>query len=419
MRARFGLLLLPFLLLGSAAEKNSCMECHSVMDGNLQRPAVLIKNDVHIANGLTCTDCHGGDRKSDDPEAAMNRSKGFVGKVARSAIPKMCARCHSNPDLMRKFRPQQRVDQFELYQTSVHGKRLAAGDENVATCIDCHSVHDIRGVKDPLSPVYPTRIPDTCGRCHADPAHMARYGISTTQLADYRSSVHWNALTQRGDLSAPNCASCHGNHGAKPPQVESVAAVCGTCHVMFAKLYDQSVHQPIFSGANGGGGCVVCHSNHAIHKPSTAMLTGGASVCSQCHEAGSAGARAAATMAGWIEGLAGALQRSEDVLRRADKFGMEVSEPQLRLMDGRESLVKARLAMHAFKVEEMKKPVEEGMAIADETLKAGQAALHEKDVRRLGLAVSVGLIAIAIGAIWLLIRRMEASEAGLGATGSS
>ena len=99
---------------------------------------------------------------------------------------------------------------------------------------------------------------------------MAKYGIPTNQLAEYRTSVHWAALSKRGDLSAPNCASCHGNHGAKPPEVESVAAVCGNCHVLFAQLYEKSVHEPIFSGASGGGGCIVCHSNHGIHQPSTA-----------------------------------------------------------------------------------------------------------------------------------------------------
>jgi hypothetical protein len=412
MRARAILLLLPIVCAATiCAQKNSCVDCHSAVDGDLQRPALLIKNDVHIASGLGCVDCHGGDATQDDPSQAMSKSKGFTGKPARDAVPKLCARCHSNPDFMRRFRPQQRVDQFELYQTSIHGKRLAAGDQNVATCNDCHSVHDIRAVKDPLSPVYPTRLPDTCGRCHADSARMAHYGIATTQLTDYRTSVHWKALTTRGDLSAPNCASCHGNHGAKPPQVESVAQVCGTCHVLFAKLYEKSVHEPIFSAASGGGGCIVCHSNHAIHKPSTAMLVGSGAVCAQCHEAGTPPAQTAATMAGWIDGLDSALKQSEAAIAQADKFGMEVSEAQVRMLDGRESLVKARLALHAFKPDEMKKPVDEGMAIAAETLKAGQAALHEKDFRRMGLAVSVGLIGIAILAIWLLLRRIEAAPA--------
>lgn len=410
---RFVLLLAPAGLLAQAPAReparDTCVECHSVMEGRIQRPALLIRNDVHIANGLSCADCHGGDRSSDDPTESMNPRKGFVGKVARTAIPKLCARCHSNPDFMRKFRPQQRVDQYELYQTSIHGKRLAAGDANVATCIDCHSVHDIRQVKDALAPVHPLRLPETCSRCHSDHQKMAKYGIPTDQFDKYRTSVHWTALKIRGDLSAPNCASCHGNHGAKPPEVESVAVVCGSCHVLFAQLYEKSVHQPIFSAASGGGGCIVCHSNHAIQDPSTAMLVGPKAVCSGCHEAGTPGANAAAQMGQWLDGLDSALKRSEAVLASADKYGMEVSEAQVRLIDGRESLVKARLALHAFQPAEMRKPIDAGMAIANETLRAGEAALHEKDIRRFGLAASVIFIGITIAAIWMFLRRIEAN----------
>src|ERR1019366_10597502 len=295
------------------------------------------------------------------------------------AIPQLCAKCHASPDFMRRYRPQQRVDQLELYKTSVHGKKLAAGDETVATCIDCHSVHDIRAVKDNQSPVHPLRLADTCGHCHADEAKMAKYKIPTNQLAEYKTSVHWAALSKRGDLSAPNCASCHGNHGAKPPDVESVSAVCGSCHVLFEQLYEKSVHNAVFSGAGGGGGCMVCHSNHAVHYPSTAMLAGPKAVCSGCHDAGTAPAAAATQMAGWLDGLDAALKRSETVLASAEQSGMEVSEAQVRLIDGRENLVKARLALHSMKPAEMQKPVEAGMAIAQATQKAGEFALHEKD----------------------------------------
>jgi len=242
----FGLWTVP----GSAAD--SCVTCHAAVDDAAKGPAALIKNDVHIAHGLSCADCHGGDRTSDDPDVAMNKAKGFKGKPARATIPKFCATCHSSPDYMRKYAPRERVDQFELYQTSVHGKRLAAGDTAVATCIDCHSVHDIRAVKDTAAPVYPLRVAETCSRCHSDAQKMAPYKIPTNQFQEYKTSVHWEALTKRGDLSAPTCASCHGNHGAKPPQVESVSAVCGSCHVLFEQLNEKSVHNAVFSGAASG-----------------------------------------------------------------------------------------------------------------------------------------------------------------------
>jgi len=209
------IILFLYWSLSIASAADSCMTCHSAMEEGTKGPSTLIKNDVHIAHGLSCADCHGGDRSSDDPTIAMSKAKGFKGKPARTAIPKFCAACHANPDIMRKFAPSERVDQYELYQTSVHGKRLAAGDTNVATCIDCHSVHDIRAVRDGLSPVHPLHVAETCARCHSDKLKMAPYKIPTNQFEEYRTSVHWEAMTKRGDLSAPTCASCHGT-GREP-----------------------------------------------------------------------------------------------------------------------------------------------------------------------------------------------------------
>jgi Doubled CXXCH motif (Paired_CXXCH_1). len=182
-------LLFLLLLLVPLSAKDSCLECHSSLEGGLKTPAVRFSADIHARAGFHCTDCHGGDRTAEDPQQAMSKAKGFAGHVARTDIPKLCARCHSDAALMKKFKPQERVDQMAQYQTSVHGKRIAAGDESAATCIDCHSVHDVRAVKDALSPVYPLRLPDTCGRCHADASHMAGHKLETTQLAQYRGSV--------------------------------------------------------------------------------------------------------------------------------------------------------------------------------------------------------------------------------------
>ena len=137
------------------------------------------------------------------------------------------------------------------------------------------------------------------------------------------------------------------------------------------------------------------------------MLIGPDAVCSSCHPAGSSQHNTAVQMAGWINGLDAALRQSEALLKRAEEFGMDVSEAQMRLIDGRESLVKSRLVIHSMQVEQIRNSVAAGSAIADETLKAGQAALHEKDIRPLGLAISVVLIVITMIAIRMLIRRLE------------
>jgi len=387
--------------LAAGPPKDSCVECHAALADELQKPALTFATDIHSQHGFSCADCHGGDRGADDAEIAMSAAHGFKGKPARKMAPQLCARCHSDVGLMRRYNPRERVDQYAEYQTSVHGKLIASGDEAAATCIDCHSVHDIRAVKDPLSPVHPLRLPETCARCHADAARMAKYKIPTNQFAEYRQSVHWEALAKRRDLSAPSCASCHGNHGATPPQVSSVAAVCGSCHAMMEDLYDKSPHHDVFAAMNLGG-CVVCHSNHGVK-----MLAGEGSVCKQCHEAGSAESRTAAGMAATITKLDSALKSSDAVLAQAARSGMEVSEAVMKEQDGREALVKARVAVHTLDPFVVQKAAEAGMAIAAETRHAGEAALKERDFRRFGLLFALLAIAVTIAGLWLAVRALE------------
>jgi predicted CXXCH cytochrome family protein len=398
-----------FAISLAAAAKDSCLQCHSILEGELQAPAKVFATDIHSRHGFRCNDCHGGDPNADDPEAAMSVSRGFVGNVPRTAIPRLCARCHSDANLIHKFRPQQRVDQLAQYRTSVHGKRLAGGDEAVATCIDCHSVHDIRETKDPQSPTHPLRLPETCARCHANAEHMAKYKISTTQFADYQSSVHWAALSKRNDLSAPNCATCHGNHGATPPEVGSIAEVCGTCHVVFQELFSKSPHQVAFADL---GSCTVCHSNHGIKPPSDAMLAGSSAICSQCHDDSSAGGKAALEMASLIKNLDESVQRSDKLLERGRSYGMEVSEAVLRQAEAKENLEKARVAVHAFRPDAVRKPVLAGLSITRETWNAGETALRERDYRRIGLGVSLAFILITLAGLWLKIRRIEDKQKG-------
>lgn len=390
-----------------AAAQNSCRDCHGSLDDNLAKPAQLFDDDVHANDSLSCAGCHGGDPSEYDPEAAMAPSKGFLGHVERRAIPQLCNRCHGDVAYMHRFRPQIRTDQYEQYQTSVHGKRLAQGDEAVAVCTDCHSVHDIREVRSPLSPTYPLKVPETCGRCHADPEHMKAYSIPTDQLESYETSVHWQAVSEGGDLSAPTCPTCHGNHGATPPGVADVEFVCGSCHVVFQQLFDKSPHQEAFA-AMGMAGCITCHENHAVQAPPPEMLgVGDEAVCTNCHSEGDAGYEAAAGMKDQMDELRAALESAQAMLDRAEQSGMEVSDGRLQWNDAREQLVKARTNVHSFATEPVAEAVEAGLEIAQESRTTGEEALAERDFRRKGLAVSLLAIFITMLGLYLAIRSLE------------
>ena len=402
----------PFLILAAGLQAqpaaNSCVQCHASLEGSLARPAQLFERDVHKKAGFSCVDCHGGDPASDDPQVAMSRARGFTGKIDRRAVPARCARCHSDAGLIRRFKPQQRVDQLAQYQTSVHGRRLAAGDTRVANCVDCHGVHEIREVADAESPVHPLRVPETCARCHADAAHMKGYPVPTDQFEKYRKSVHWEALAQRGDLSAPGCATCHGNHGAAPPGVSSVARVCGSCHVVFEELFVKSPHQKAFADL-GMAGCVVCHGNHEVAKPTTNMVgVGTGSICLNCHAQGDKGYQAAGSMRARLDELGAALRRSDDILKTAESSGMEVSEARLELGTANENLIKARVSVHSFDPALVDAAVQKGLAAAQTGYRAGQKALQERDFRRKGLALSLATIAVTMLGLWLAVRELDA-----------
>jgi predicted CXXCH cytochrome family protein len=395
--------LAPAVAAADAAD--SCITCHSQLTGDAAQPAQLFLKDVHHDAGVSCADCHGGDPHDATPDA-MSTAKGFRGKPERTAIPQLCARCHSDPAYMRRFNPRLRTDQFSEYLTSVHGQRLKQGDTKVAVCIDCHGAHGILPVSNPQAPVYPTNVPQTCARCHADPEHMKGYGVPTNQFDLYEKSVHAQALAN-GDTSAPTCATCHGNHGATPPGVSSVASVCGTCHAMNQQLFDKSPHAAVFAAMKLPG-CVQCHSNHEVRAPTDAWVgVGQQSVCVSCHSQGDAGYEAAQKMADDLGRLKAADERTAQILDRAESSGMEVSSARVSLGDAHADLIKARVDLHAFNEADLSKDTDAGSAIAQKAYEAGVAALRERDFRRKGLGVALILIAVSITGLYLKIRQIE------------
>ena len=389
-------------------EGNSCIECHQgIGDPRVTPPAEKFPQDIHLAKGILCQDCHGGDPTNFDPQGSMSRAKGFIGKPGHQAIPQLCGRCHSDAAYMKRFNPTIRVDQVQEYFTSVHGKRLRAGDQKVATCISCHDVHKIRAIKDQQAWTYPVKVVETCGRCHGDAKYMQGYKIATDVVDKYKQSVHYEALTKKGDLSAPTCNVCHGNHGATPPGVDSVANVCGTCHSLTAEFFNQSPHKKAFA-AMGLVPCVTCHNNHDVMKPNDTLVgTDEKAVCVNCHDPASAGYQKAAAIRASLDELRGAVQRAAAILDRAEHAGMEVSQPKFELRGARDALLKTRATVHQFDPAPIQKLSEEGVQIAGKTYEKGVKAMDDLRFRHRGLWVSVGIILVALAGLVLKIREID------------
>lgn len=369
-------------------------------DGHAQVPmkaaTAAFQDDVHAAAGLTCVACH----------TTRAGGAGSYELWPRTTIAPLCATCHSNAAYMRRFDPQVRLDQFLQYQTSTHGRRMAAGDVRVATCTDCHGAHGVKRVTDPRSPIAPLSVTTTCGRCHGDSAWMAPFGRDAAPLGDWSASVHAAALLKRSDTSAPTCASCHGSHGATPPGVSSVANVCAQCHLREAELFRASPKQAIFK-AIGQAECLACHGNHRIEPTADAWvgLEEGA-VCAQCHDRTTNGARVIRDVRLGLDRLSTAVSAADAILTRAERAGMLVNEGRTALRDAREHQVQSRVLVHAFAAAPLAERAAAGAASARRAHDEAEAAMQELQVRRRGLAVATLLVLAFLVTLGLKIRRL-------------
>ena len=384
---------------------DGCIDCHqSLGEERLSQPArAYLETDIHAQRGFGCLACHG-------PTPEHDPARGFLAKPTRRRIPELCGRCHSDAAFMRDYNPALRVDQVAEYLTSVHGQRLMeANDTAVATCVNCHPAHQIRPPSQPQSTVHPLNVAGTCATCHADSLLMGPRGVRTDPVQRYRASVHATLLYETGDLSAPTCNDCHGNHGAAPPGVASVRNVCGQCHATMAEQFARSGHVQTFEEA-GRPGCVTCHGNHDVQTPSDDFLAErNQDVCRACHDSpGDPHANEFLAMRALIDSLEGEAQRGLATLREAENRGMEVSTALFELDDVGDALIKARSAVHTFHLESVATEVGAGLVVTGAAQVRGQEALDEHGYRRVGLAFSVSIILVLIGGLVFKIRELDA-----------
>jgi len=380
--------------------------------------------DVHFRPGLSCMGCHGGDPDDEEHSSGMFANWPKSRKVRqedRSWIPEFCGGCHSDASFMRRFNPAIATDQLAKYRESRHGQRLLGEhDSRAAQCVSCHGVHGIRSPDSRLSSVHPQRIPETCGGCHADPVRMAGFTqddgtpLPTDQLEQFKKSVHGQALLVKGDLGAPACNDCHGNHAALPPDVQSVAQVCRNCHLAQGQLFDGSRHKKVFR-ANGWPECGQCHGNHGIQYPQDSWIgdTPG-TLCHDCHSEESDDNqecdRTAAHFRSIIEQLKAAEARVDEESHGVAERGLD-SEPLVAVhSDLRDALLQTRTNVHSFERTTFDQAADVGLDLVKKSDELLAAANAEYRFRTKGMAVAIGLMVLLALLIWLKLRDFEASE---------
>lgn len=380
-------------------------------------------SDAHFRRGLSCAGCHGGDPRDDDmadeiyerwPEAPERHED-------RAWIPEFCARCHADPAYMRSFNPGLPTDQYAKYEQSMHGMLLLGeGDSKAAQCVSCHGVHGIRGAKSPRSSVHPQNVPYTCGACHADAEYMAGYQgpggepLPTAQLHEFEASVHGRALLDRGDLGAPACNDCHGNHAAMPPDVATVSHVCRTCHARNGELFDGSNHKAAFE-RNEWPECETCHGNHAIAKTDDSMLSEESDpLCYECHREHAEDNRDCVQTARYfytsITTLARETGSLEELLHTLAKKGLDV-DPLTATVEELDDLLKqSRSAIHAFDRGDFEKVSERGLDVVERAGRLVAEAESEYSFRRNGLFAAVGIMVFLAVVLYLKLREIESRD---------
>jgi hypothetical protein len=350
-----------FAQAADAKPTSSCGVCHGKEQRDLQ-------NSVHAKSGIGCTGCHGGVEGPLEVEAAHGGSLANL-RDPRAAV-EACGNCHANVELMRSF--GLRTDQLSLYWTSKHGAKLALdGDPKVATCVACHGAHGVLASSDPMSSVSRFKQVETCGRCHADRALMASYGISADTIEQYASSVHGKALLVDGRASAPACTDCHGSHGALPPRFGDVELVCGNCHTTIQGFFDQSPHAS-HDRSQAKVECISCHSNHAVQKPSSAMFLGDdAGHCGSCHAADTDPALAVArTLQGDLQKLASTIDGAEQEVRAAGDRGLFLGAERGYVDEARGLFVRARAMTHTLSPAALDDVLNRGQAMVGQTMES-------------------------------------------------
>lgn len=180
-----------------------------------------------IAAAASCADCHG----VHEIQGAFDSTS----PVHPRNIAATCGQCHHDVQL-----------QFE---SSIHGRALAAGIRDSPTCTDCHGEHLILSPRDPKARVYgAAQAFSSCGRCHDDPLIIAKYGFQEGVVGSYLDSYHGWA-NRAGDEQAARCVDCHTAHSVLPKadpassiSEHNIVATCGRCHPgaskNFAASYD-------------------------------------------------------------------------------------------------------------------------------------------------------------------------------------
>lgn len=267
-------------------QKADCNKCHSEIYDIYKESIHGISLTEGIDEAAYCRDCHGSHEilRKTDPKSP----------VYADNLYKTCGKCHDKKEFVEKFSMTSKSP-AKNYSLSIHGKLMTDGNRK-ATCVTCHTAHNIKNRVQQGSTISSFNLPNTCLQCHEK------------ETKEYMESIHW-IKAKKGIRSAPVCNDCHDEHGdtfvklAGDDKSKKIMQekICISCHEdplltgkyglssSQAKTYQDSYHGlAAMRGDKDAARCIDCHNVHKIlPKNNIESSVNDANVkatCQKCHQ---------------------------------------------------------------------------------------------------------------------------------------
>lgn len=170
-----------------------CAKCHEETakqyEASVHGKALLGENG---ADSPVCTDCHGAHSIKDPRETAFHVSSWTI-----------CGKCHSDEEKMERHGLSAEVlttylDDFHGRSNELYAEGAGTPGKPIATCTDCHGVHDIQSFRrggDAAADVR-EKVIVACRKCHEDaPVEFADAWLShyppTLESAPLVWAIQW------------------------------------------------------------------------------------------------------------------------------------------------------------------------------------------------------------------------------------
>ncbi len=201
--------------------KVSCATCHKDV-------ATEYAGSYHDAKAkMSCESCH-----TDIHPAEPGKDEG------KTALINKCTTCHGkDPDFV----------------SNGHAASVLKGNEDSATCADCHGVHNTPVFEDTPQDVALARefYTDKCISCHGDAGVAERNNLSIETVEEFKDTYHGKVLFLGYSERVAGCSDCHTAHNILPSEdpgspvnQANLIETCGKCHENFHPRFVSFIAHP-------------------------------------------------------------------------------------------------------------------------------------------------------------------------------